>query len=131
MSQSTLIAETNEIRKALNRVGLNISDAEINQILQEKQISLTSRDLSEIGSLFILASAISAINCGKSKKTLTFEDLPEKIGDSISCMGIPLYFWHSDLFGRCGLYLTLVNGKPGIATCYENTERTLQNSSQG
>lgn len=130
MSQSTLIAETNEIRKALNRVGLNISDAEVNQILQEKQISLTGRDLSEIGSLFILASAISAINCGRPKKTLTFADLPEKIGDSIACMGVPLYFWHSDLLGRCGLYLTLVNGKPGIATCYENSERTF-NSSQG
>ena len=122
MSQSTLTAETSEIKKALQRFGLNISEAEVNLILQERQISLQGRGLSEIGSLFILASAISASSFGKPKRKFTFEDLPEKTSDVNACIGIPLYFWHSSSFGHCGLYLTLVNGKPGLSTCYDSTQ---------
>ena len=129
MSQSTfLIDETQEIKNALTRVGLNISETEVNQILQQQRFSLEDRKLSELGSLFILASAVSATKFGKTKKHLTFEDLPAKIEDSTPCMGIPLYFWHSERLGRCGLYLTLVNGKPGLATCYECSVQTPQSS---
>ena len=73
MSQSTfLIDETQEIKNALTRVGLNISETEVNQILQQQRFSLEDRKLSELGSLFILASAVSATKFGKTKKHLTF-----------------------------------------------------------
>ncbi|MGK7878143.1 MAG: hypothetical protein AB4426_34000 [Xenococcaceae cyanobacterium] len=119
MSQLTQITETSEIKKGLNRLSLNISESEINEIQMGKTISLEGRGLSEIGSLFILASAISAVNLGKPKKTVTFRDLTETVNKSADCSGLPIYCWNSDSLGKCILYLTLVDGKPGISALYE------------
>ncbi len=118
MSYLTQNLETGEIQKAINRLGLTLSEAEINDIQVGKNISLESRCLSEIGSLFILASAISAANLGKKMNNITFRDLPEAVHNSTSCTGIPIYSWDSETLGKCSLYLTLVNGKPGISPCY-------------
>lgn len=119
MSHSTQNSEIGEIKKGINRLGLTLSEAEINEIKLGKNISLESRCLSEIGSLFILASAISAVNLGRNNKNITFEDLPEAVNDYPTCtIGIPIYSWNSKVLGKCILYLTLVNGKPGISPCY-------------
>ncbi len=118
MSEAIPNLEIREIQKGINRLGLTLSEAEINDIKVGKNISLESRCLSEIGSLFILASAISAVSSGKKTNNITFKDLPEAVNNSPSCTGIPIYFWDSDALGKCALYLTLVNGKPGIIPCY-------------
>ncbi len=118
MSQSTQNLETDAIQKGLNRLGLTLSELEINEIKMGKTISLEGKCLSEIGSLFILASAISAVNLGKKMQNITLRDLPKAVTDSPSCAGIPLYCWHSNSLGKCTLYLTLVDGKPGISPCY-------------
>lgn len=118
MSYFTQGLENGEIQKAINRLGLTLSESEINDIKVGKHISLESRCLSEIGSLFILASAISANSLGKKMNHITFRDLPEAVHNSASCTGIPIYSWDSESLGKCSLYLTLVNGKPGISPCY-------------
>jgi hypothetical protein len=119
MYQSTQIPETVQIKQGLKRVGLNISDSELQAILTGKPVSLESRCLSELGSLFILASAISQVTFGKKKKTITFGDL-EHVTEVPRCQGIPLYSWTSDALGQCCVNLTLVSGKPRIVTYCEN-----------
>lgn len=101
--------ESSEIQKGINLVGLKISESELNE-LNGNTISLEGRNLSEIGSVFILASALSAVN---SVKAITFRDLP-KVFISSSCCGGSIYSWNSDLLGKCCLLLTLVDGKPAF-----------------
>lgn len=120
MSHPTQIPETIQIKQGLKRVGLDISETELQEILSGKPVSLETRCLSELGSLFILASAISQVTFGKKKKTITFGDLPEHITEIPSCQGIPLYSWTSDSLGQCCIHLTLVDGKPAIVTYCQN-----------
>ncbi len=109
-----------KIHKCLNLLGLNLSESEINKLTGGHIVSLESRGLSEIGSLFILAAALSASNLGKTKKPITFGDLPKSVAESASCSGIPVYSWDIDPpSGKCGLYLTLVDGQPALRVCRE------------
>jgi hypothetical protein len=103
--------EISEIQKGINLVGLKISEAELNELKSGNTISLEGRGLSEIGSVFILAEALSARNLVKA---ITFQDLPKVFIQSSSCSGVPIYLWNSDLLGKCCLLLTLVNGKPAF-----------------
>lgn len=100
--------------KYLNLLGLSLSESEMNQLNIGDIVSLEKRDLSEIGSVFILATALSKKNFGKSKKSITFQDLPTVVHQSNSCSGIPLFCWDSTSFARRCLYLTLVNGIPAL-----------------
>lgn len=114
MSELTSIPTTNEIHKGLNLLGLSLSELEFNDLKIGQIISLETRSLSEIGSIFILASALSAVNLGKTKKNITFGDLPQVVNESVSSPGIPTHCWISDTLNKKCLYLTLVDGKPGL-----------------
>lgn len=114
--QPTEIIEINELQKGLNRVGLTLSVSELNELNKGNTISLEGMELSEIGSVFILASALSALNLGKPKKPIIFRDLPQAFTES-TCCGLPVYCWSSDFLGKCCLYLTLLDGKPAVRTC--------------
>jgi hypothetical protein len=116
-AQPREILEINELQKGLNRVGLTLSESELNELNIGNTISLEGMELSEIGSVFILASAISAVNSGKPKKPITFRDLPQAFKESACCCGLPLYCWSSNFLGKCCLYLTLLDGKPAVRTC--------------
>lgn len=118
IAKQTEILEINQLQKGLKLVGLMLSELEVKELNLGNIISLGGRDLSEIGSVFILASAISALNLGKGKKKITYEDLPKGVQDCASCSGITIYCWNSDLTsGKRCLYLTLVDGKPAIRIC--------------
>lgn len=105
------------ISKGINLIGLELSCSEMNELKSGNYISLAGRSLSEIGSVFILASALAAVNSGKTKKTITFQDLPEAVTDSACCAGIPIYCWDSGNSGKSYLYLTLVDGEPAVRIC--------------
>ncbi|MBR8840329.1 MAG: hypothetical protein DSM106950_41660 [Stigonema ocellatum SAG 48.90 = DSM 106950] len=109
------------MKKGADLLGLTLSYSELNELQSGKHISLEDRSLSEIGSVFILASALAAANSDKTKKTITFRDLPEAATDSKCCSGIPIYCWNSGSSGKICLYLTLVNGKPAIRTGYHSS----------
>lgn len=79
-------------------------------------ISLESRGLSEIGSVFVLAEALSAVN---SMKNTAFRDLSEVVTESSRCSGIPIVNWNFDHFGKCCLLLTLVDGKPAVKASFQ------------
>lgn len=111
ISVSTPSLETYEIQKGINRLGLTISEAELNELKRGNPISLEARRLSEIGSIFILAEALSAIH---SVKKITFRDLPKGVTGSSGCFGAPIHCWDSDLLGKCWLVLTLEQGKPVV-----------------
>lgn len=111
MSNLTQSLEISEIQKGINLLGLNISESELNELKSGNTISLEGRGLSEIGSVFILAEALSAVI---SVKTITFRDLPKILTESSRCSGIPIYCWSSELFGKCCLFLTLLDGKPAV-----------------
>ncbi|NEQ86028.1 MAG: hypothetical protein F6K26_39875 [Moorea sp. SIO2I5] len=115
--QSQQMPEVQQIKKGLNRLGLNASDPEIYELNLGNAISLESRELSEIGSVFIMASAVCPLNGRKPKKQITFGDLPKAVQESACCSGIPIYCWQSDEAGKRCLYLTVVNGHPAIRTC--------------
>lgn len=111
MSTSMPTLEAHEIQKGLNLLGLNISESELKELNFGNPISLEGRRLSEIGSVFIFAEALSAMN---SVKTITFRELPEVVIGSSRCSGIPIYCWNSGFFGKCCLLLALVDGKPTV-----------------
>jgi hypothetical protein len=102
------------IKKGANLLGLTLSDCELNELELGKYISLENRSLSEIGSIFILASAIADTNGCKIKKNITFGDLPKVIAHSGCSSGIPVYCWQSESSGKLCLYLTLIGSKPVI-----------------
>lgn len=114
MSELILDSEKFSIRKGLELLGLSLSDTELNELQSSNYFSLAGRDLSEIGSVFIMASAISSVNSGKSKKTITFGDLVKTVTESGYCSGILIYCWNSDTAGRCYLHLSVVAGRPAL-----------------
>jgi hypothetical protein len=103
--------ETCEIQKATHLLGLNISDTELNELTLGNTVSLEGRSLSEIGSIFILAEALSAVH---SVKNITFRDLLEVFIESSCCCGVPIYRWKSEILGDRCLILTLSDGKPAV-----------------
>jgi hypothetical protein len=114
---SQLILESHELRRGINRIGLNLSDLELQALEQGNSVSLEGRGLSEIGSMFIMAAAVAAINLGKPRTLLKFSDLPTLVEPDIppenaSCPGIPIYCWLSNLDKKCCVYLTLTDSKP-------------------
>ncbi|WP_208346138.1 hypothetical protein [Aetokthonos hydrillicola] len=82
-----------ELLKGANLLGLNISESELNQLQSGSILSLEGRGLGEIGSIFILAEALSKMN---SVKNVTFEDLRKVIPHSSHGCGIPIYCWQCD-----------------------------------
>ena len=118
MSQITQSRIHSPIDKCLQILGLNLSELEVDQLEAGKLVSLESRDLGEIGSVFILAAALSATNLGKPKKKITFRDLPQSRQDSANCSGIPIYCWQDDAQQKYCVYLTLREGKPAVHTCH-------------
>ncbi|MEH2154756.1 hypothetical protein [Nostoc sp.] len=109
-----IVGNNSTIRKGIERIGLSISEGEINALRFGKTISLEDRGLGELGSLFILVSALSQPLLGKLHKTLTFQDLLGKVTDSAPCSGVPIYAWNAEDTSRCYLYLTTIEGKPAI-----------------
>lgn len=109
-----------KIQKGVSLLGLHLSESELNELQSGNYISLEGRGLGEIGSLFILAAALSSSKFGKAKKTITFQDLPKVVSESETCSGIPIYSWNLDSpSGQYYLYLTLVDGNPALRTSYE------------
>ena len=106
-----------EIRKSLHLLGLNLSDSEVNESKIGDTILLENRTLGEIGSVFILAAALSAANLGNKK--ITFQDLFKAMTESEDSpgYGVPIYCWHDSLQSKYCIYLTLIQGKPAIRTC--------------
>lgn len=109
-STSTLF-RNHEIEKGFNLLGLKISDLELNELQHGNIVSLETRRLSEIGSVLILAEALSSLH---SVKNATFTDLPKVITESLNCSGIPVHIWSDDILGKCYLLLTVIDGKPAF-----------------
>ena len=125
MSQLTLNRIDSPIDKCLHILGLNLSESEIDELKIGKLVSLESRDLSEIGSVFILAAALSATNLGNPKKKIVFRDLHQSLKESAHCSGIPIYCWQNDSQKKCCIYLTLIDGKPAIVLAFSNISTNL------
>ncbi|NEO45100.1 MAG: hypothetical protein F6K55_13605 [Moorea sp. SIO4A3] len=100
-----------EINKGINYLGLNLSDLELKLLQVGETVSLDARDLSEIGSVFILAAALSAKNSDQPKKTVIFQDLPKNCS---GCSGLPIHCWTDESIEKHCLCLTLVNGSPAV-----------------
>lgn len=113
------------ITKGTNLLGLTLSYSELNELQSGNHISLENRSLSEIGLLFIVASALASINTDKKKFNVTFGDLPKATTDSKSCSGIPIYCWESSSQKRY-LMLTMIDGIPAIySSCHFPTNELL------
>lgn len=115
-SQQSL--EISAIKRGLQRIGLSLSEAELQELNLGNTISLEGIGLGEIGSIFILASAVSAVNLGKPRQSITYQDLPKAVQDSACCSGISIYCWDSATTGKRCLHLTLIDGKPAVRTCH-------------
>ena len=122
MSKLIPTVTNQEIRKGLNLLGLNFSDSELNQSKIGDTILLENRPLDEIGSVFILAAALSAASLGRKK--ITFQDLYQAMREPESGFGsgIPIYCWHDSFPKKYCIYLTLLKGKPAIRTLFCRSE---------
>jgi len=112
-----LSKDTCQIESALTRIGVKLTELQLENLKEGLPVSLEHLSLGEIGSIFILAAAVSAINLGQSKTRITFSDLPRAIPGCSNCAGLPIYCWLVDEFTKYSLYLTLMEGKLMISTC--------------
>ncbi|MDJ0697860.1 MAG: hypothetical protein QNJ49_04595 [Mastigocoleus sp. MO_167.B18] len=114
----TEIAVSSDIAKELNKglqlVGLNFSNSELHELQTQQIISIEDKSLSEIGSVFILAAAISSVNLGNPRHKFTFRDLLQEVDNSRCSSGIPIYSWEDESLIKKCLYLTVVKEKPVI-----------------
>jgi hypothetical protein len=125
MLEQTIDLEACNIQKVVNLLGLKISDVELSELKSGNSISLESRALSEIGSVFILAEAILRANLVKVKN-VTFRDLQKAMKEFSQDSGIPIYCWDSEIGSKCCLMLTLVDSKPAIRVSYFSQEPTVE-----
>ncbi|MDJ0713619.1 MAG: hypothetical protein QNJ54_05310 [Prochloraceae cyanobacterium] len=111
-------SEIDLLKKGLDRIGLTLSNTELNELNIGNIITLEKMELDKIGSVFILASAVFATRLGNSKKSITFKDLPKTVQECECCSGIPIHSWNSDSVpGRRYLYLTVINSAPAVRVC--------------
>lgn len=103
-----------EIVKAVKSLGLNLSDGELETLESGNMISLETRGLSEIGSIFILAAALCPLNSEKPRKTPLFQDICGTDQPWTYEKGIPVYCWSCQSSLRYCLYLFLLNGIPSF-----------------
>lgn len=103
--------EIEAILKGTKCLGLRLSEREIELLLCGEAISLEDKSLSEIGSVFILAQALSRLN---SLSCTTFKDLLNVVVNSSNQPGLPIYYWNSEHRGKCCLLLSFVDNKPSL-----------------
>lgn len=108
---NTLSTEAEEILKGTRCLGLKLSEHEIEMLLCGKIMSLEDRSLSELGSVFILAQALSKLN---SLNCTTFKDLLKVVVNFSNQPGLPIYCWNSEQREKCCLLLGFVDSKPSL-----------------
>jgi hypothetical protein len=113
MPEALHLLPSAEVNKGLYLLGLKLSEDELDNLQSGQIVSLESRCLGEIGSMLILATALSATNLGKYKQKITFQDLPKISTKSEQSFGLPIYCWQADKAKYC-LYLSFVEGKLAI-----------------
>lgn len=123
MSEVLQTLNPKEIKKGIQRLGLKLSDLELNALQTGQSVSLESRDLSEIGSVFILAAALSAQNLEQPKKTVVFQDLPKSCS---GCAGLPIHCWTGESVEKYCLCLTLINGSPAMKINYHSHRKSAE-----
>jgi len=113
MTPQVLASVTEPLRATLDRLGLQLSEEELLALADGDRVSLARRDLSEIGSLFILAAAISPFSTGKPRRKIAFADLPQDGLSPAAGPGLPLSCWQ-DESGKYCLYLTIAASCPSL-----------------
>lgn len=99
-----------ELQRSLELLGVNLTELELNELYFQKIVSLEGKSLSEIGSLFILASALS--KSYYNKKNVTFGDLPKSTSEFSLCFGIPICSVNlKSSPDKLHVYLCLIKGK--------------------
>lgn len=94
------------IHKVLNYLGLTLLEIELDELEAGNCVRLGGRNLSDLGSLFIIVSALLTKNLGKSNKpSITFHDLPQVNADSNYLVGVPIYSW-TDTVARHSLFFS-------------------------
>ncbi|WP_013334438.1 hypothetical protein [Gloeothece verrucosa] len=122
---SNFISDISELKKGLNRIGVNLSELHLNQLYSGESVSLEHLELSQIGSIFILVSAVSAVHSGRSKQQITFKDLPKSVQECADCSGVPIYCWFRTEHQKSCLYFTLIDGKPAIRACHRVCPKSI------
>jgi hypothetical protein len=95
--------EISKIQKAIELLGLNLSDSELDELKSGNTISLESKGLSKVGSVLILAEAISKSSSGK---TASDQNLILVSSEPSGFCTIPVYYCNSDRLDKSCLYLT-------------------------
>jgi hypothetical protein len=110
-------------QKALQLLGISLSEPELTALSSGDVVPLGDRNLSEIGSLFILTAAVSASNLGINRRKITFQDLISAFSDSTDHPGIPICSWNasSPSRGQC-LRLALIGGVLGFIVVDQPSE---------
>lgn len=101
-----------KIEQALGILGLKISDSQLNRLYDEKLLSLEYLTLSDLGTLLLLANAISSHKF--EQKTYCFRDLLI-LNKNSNFLGIPLYCLSTQSSSKkTYLRLTFLAGNPAI-----------------
>lgn len=108
-SQTEKLAKLEEVLAIL---GLQLSDSELNRLQDKKLVSLEGLTLADLGTVLILASAISSQKF--KQQNISFRDLLIFNGTS-NTIGIPLYCWENkNSATKTYLRLTFFTGNPAI-----------------
>lgn len=120
LTQNELISSSNvsigteeSIDRVAKSIGLKLLDDEIDNLKTGDYVSLARHNLSELGTVFIFASALFEKASGKSKMSISFHDLPQINAKSKYRLGVPIHCWQDSENDWC-LCLTVVGGEPAI-----------------
>lgn len=110
MSQLMLTSEFGiNIKKGIEKLGLNFSESEFKQLETNRAISLEGKSLGEIGSFLILSEAILA---KYQRKRITWQGLSEIVAGFSEGTGIPIFCWNLSTSEQYCLFFTLMDSKP-------------------
>ncbi|MFM6279831.1 MAG: hypothetical protein ACKN9K_15915, partial [Dolichospermum sp.] len=107
-----------QLQQQLNGIGLVLSESQFSDLNRGKIVLLEDLELSQLGSIFIMAAAFFAKNQTIDKTAITFKDLPKKAHDCSSCPGIPLCCCPCQFTEQIHcVYLSFINGIPALKIC--------------
>lgn len=96
--------KVDDIQKIGDLIGLSFSESELKMLATGNFVSLKSRGLSEIGSVLILAEALSNVMSASMSDSLK---ISEDSGESIYSSEVPIYCWKARNLTKHCLFLTV------------------------
>jgi hypothetical protein len=113
MLNNVLTESTHNIEKATQMLGITLSESDLEILKSGSILSLSSKNLAEIGTALILAQSIASIRSVKNSYSL--QDLINEDTLSSDVTGLPIFCWSYQDCEYCLVFV--IHGKIPALTC--------------